>query len=190
MKIWGADIYHTQPSRSIVYNWGVSIQAHSRCWYASSFATEALKAHQKCWYLQFANLRRYRSVARIFRGVGGGVRTSKNGTKYLVLDWYAMQVSKRTGKCVPAYGVPEIGTIFNGTGRGNLCERRRSELLEWEVWGHAGSTILLRVVGLRILVSRNPPSLHTNTTEISWPQLTAIPSQDFQHIYCELHSGC
>ena len=76
-----------------------------------------------------------------------------------------MQVSKRTGKCVPAYGVPEIGTIFNGTG--NLCERRRSELLEWGVWGHAGSTILLRVVRLRILVSRNLPSLHTNTTEIS-----------------------
>ena len=38
-----------------------------------------------------------------------------------------MQVPKTHSEVCPAYGIPEIGTIFNGTG--NLCERRRLELL-------------------------------------------------------------
>ena len=38
-----------------------------------------------------------------------------------------MQVTKTNTEVCPAYGVPEIGRIFNGTG--NFCERQWSELL-------------------------------------------------------------
>ena len=38
-----------------------------------------------------------------------------------------MQVPKTHREVRPAYGVPEIGTISNGTG--NVCERRKRELL-------------------------------------------------------------
>ena len=38
-----------------------------------------------------------------------------------------MQVPKTHREVRPAYGVPEIGTISNGAG--NVCERRKRELL-------------------------------------------------------------
>ena len=37
-----------------------------------------------------------------------------------------MQVPKKHREVCPAYGVPEIGTIFNG--KGNFCKRRRREV--------------------------------------------------------------
>ena len=41
-----------------------------------------------------------RPVARIFRGGGGGVRTSRTGTKYLIDDTPCMQVPTTQGQSV------------------------------------------------------------------------------------------
>ena len=47
-----------------------------------------------------------------------------------------MQVPKTHREVCPAYGVPEIGTVFNGTG--SFCERQRRELLggSWGMYKH------------------------------------------------------
>ena len=71
-----------------------------------------------------------RPVARIFvwggRG-GGGCVPREPGPNILMFEWYAMQVPKIHRAEWRTYGVIEIGTSFNATGK--TCERRRRDPL-------------------------------------------------------------